>query len=449
MKNFITFWLLCLLTQLPTAILCEDSKNYGEYYNNARQLERESSKNQDLWPLALTSYLNAYNQDPTRAEPLIRIAQHYYISGQNNLAYIFAKNACTIATPEQNGPENELYTYTRYDILGICAWYAQAYDEGEAAIKKALEYDPDNDHLKNNLRFYIERKCQEHPKIVGLLPARNESAIIEQCLHALSFYTDAIIYLDDASDDNSIAIVEACAKKYNIEKIIKKEVWLRDEPADRNALLKAGREIGGTHFIVIDADEIFTANCRHNDMLRERIKSLKPGDRLLLNWIHLWKSANLFRSDEGWRYRFKDFIFCDDGYCSYNSDFIHTSRTPLGLSGKSHYLDCNTYGMLHFQFINWANLIKKQSWYKCLERIRLPAKSIDAINERYLFSMDTSNVETSPIEIIWVSDYDFYNPNLFNMQEEWRTVQIKEWVQEYGKDYFNGLDFWDLDIENV
>ena len=150
---------------------------------------------------------------------------------------------------------------TRYDLLGICAWYAQAFDDGEAAIKKALELNPGNQHLKNNLNYYIERKIRTNMKIVGLIPARNESKIIEQCLHALSFYTDAIIYLDDASDDNSVAIVESVADKYRVEKIIKKKIWKRDEPGDRNALLKAGREIGGTHFIVIDADEMLTSNC--------------------------------------------------------------------------------------------------------------------------------------------------------------------------------------------
>ena len=68
------------------------------------------------------------------------------------------------------------------------------------------------------------------------------------------------------------------------------------------------------------------------------------------------------------------------------------------------------YGMLHFQFINWPNVVKKQSWYKCLERIRTPEKSIDAINQRYVFSMDTSHEETSPVKSIWFNGYDFFNP---------------------------------------
>jgi glycosyltransferase involved in cell wall biosynthesis len=447
-KNRMLFvYMLALL--LNNFLLYNAQYDYDEYYSIAKQLDEKSSSSHDTWPLALAHYLNAYCQNQDRAEPLVRIAQHYYKAGQNSLAYLFAQNACLIPYDPQKSLEQELYTYVRYDLIGICAWYLKKYDEGETAIKTALTFHPDDEHLKDNLKFYIKRKCHEHQKIVGLIPARNESKIIEQCLHALAYYTDAIVYLDDASDDNSIEIVESVASQYHIEKIIKKKKWQRDEPGDRNTLLNAGREIGGTHFIVIDADEILTSNCSQNDFLRNSIKELNPGDRLLLNWIHLWKNPDFFRSDEDWRYRYKDFIFCDDGLCTYASDFIHTSRTPTNLSGISHYLDGNTYGMLHFQFINWSNLVVKQSWYKCLERIKTPEKSIEAINNRYLFSMDITHVETSKIRAEWFKFYDFYDPYIFDAQEEWRAEQIKQWVKQWGKDYFEGLYFWGLDIENL
>lgn len=449
MKKVVSLCLLSLSLLSGIIVPCDNPNSFSDYYTNARQLEMDRSTTDCTWPLALTYYLKAYCQNPNRAEPLVRIAQHYYSTGENNLTYFFALKACQIPYPEEGTEEKELYEYTRYDILGICAWYAKEYDVGEAALKKALELNPDDQHFKNNLKYYIERKSHEHPKIVGLIPARNESKVIEQCLHALSFYTDAIVYLDDASEDDSVALVQSVATKYNVEKIIKKEVWQRDEPGDRNALLKAGREIGGTHFIVIDADELLTANCLTDNALLKQIKALHPGDRLMLNWVHLWKNADFFRSDEGWRYRYKDFIFCDDGLCFYSSNFIHTARTPNNLSGKNHYIDGNDYGMLHFQFINWSNVVKKQSWYKCLERIRTPEKSIDAINQLYTFSMDTSHVETRPVDTIWFKGYDFFNPLLFDAQEQWRTEQIKQWVLLWGKDYFDGLDFWGLDIGNI
>ena len=67
-------------------------------------------------------------------------------------------------------------------------------------------------------------------KIIGLVAVRNEADIVGQCLKALSLYTDAIIVLDDASDDGkTVPILESLANECNIVQIIKKTVWFRSE----------------------------------------------------------------------------------------------------------------------------------------------------------------------------------------------------------------------------
>ena len=169
------------------------------------------------------------------------------------------------------------------------------------------------------------------------MTARNESNIIAQCLKALSLYTDAIVYLDDASDDNNVEIVQSLAKECNIEKIIQKQSWYRDEPGDRNKLLTEGRKLGGTHFVVLDADEMFTANCLENDFLRKEILKLKPGESLRLSWIALWRDIQHYRFDKSiFTHHYKEFIFCDDGKSTYQSEFIHTSRKPNAINKKTY-----------------------------------------------------------------------------------------------------------------
>src|SRR3984957_17176063 len=77
-------------------------------------------------------------------------------------------------------------------------------------------------------------------KIVGLLQIRNEAILIEQCLHALSFYTDAMVILDDASQDDTVKICQECAQKYHIESILQNEssAWEnRSESDNRQKLL--------------------------------------------------------------------------------------------------------------------------------------------------------------------------------------------------------------------
>ena len=300
-------------------------------------------------------------------------------------------------------------------------------------------------------------RAQEKPKkIVALLPARNEELIIEQCLRALSKYADAIVYLDDASEDNTVAIVESLAKECRVERIIKKTVWYRDEPKDRNHLLQVGREIGGTHFIVLDADEMFTANCMKDNFLRNRILALQKGEMLQLNWVQLWRSVHTYRFDDSvwtgnnngsWTGNYGGFIFCDDGISSYKSDFIHTTRMPNvpKCCCIDDYKDGYTYAVMHFQFVNWRNLLIKQAWYRCLEHIRTPQKSVHDINRRYAPSKDEVGLRLAPSPAIWFEGYDFFDAAVFDKPEQWRERQIIGWFEDYGRDYFAELDIWDID----
>lgn len=282
-------------------------------------------------------------------------------------------------------------------------------------------------------------------KIVGLVPGRNESAIIEQCLRALTLYTDAIVYLDDASTDNTLDIVKDLAQECNIERIITKETWYRDEPGDRNKLLQAGREIGGTHFIALDADELPTANCLDNNRLRRIILALKPGESIMMNLIALWRSVDQYRWDNSkWSNEYIRFIFCDDGKSSHSSEFIHTGRAPSGLNGKTYILKPFPYCILHFQFVNWRNLLVKQAWYRCLEHIRLPNKSIAKINKIYAPSKDEHNIQLKPAPSYWFDGYSFFDPTVYDQPEGWREKQIMQWFGQYGKEYFAELDIWDI-----
>jgi len=283
-------------------------------------------------------------------------------------------------------------------------------------------------------------------KIVGLVPGRNEASFLYQHLKALSMYVDAIVYLDDASDDNSVQLVESIAAECKVEKIIKKDRWIRDEPGDRNRMLWAGREIGGTHFVVLDADEMFTANCLDNNALRNAIIALEPGDQICMIWIQLWRGLNQYRFDDSvWTWNYKHFIFCDDGACSYASDFLHTSRTPRDLKGNVKFMRGYDYGVLHFQFVNWRNLLVKQAWYRCLEHIRNPTKSIKDINELYAPSKDESNLRTAQSPVSWFANYAFFDPSIYQKPEGWKEREVLSWFTEHGKNFFEQLDIWDIE----
>jgi len=310
------------------------------------------------------------------------------------------------------------------------------------AIQNVLNTKLQNVRLED-FRF----KSAKSGKIIGLVPVKNEELHIENSLRALSLLTDGIIVLDDHSDDNTVNIVKSLAKDCCILEVIEKDTWFRDEPGDRNLLLNAGRNHGGTHFIVLDADELFTGNCLENNLLKHAIYCMNPGDQFFFTWIQLWRSCSKFRFDNSvWTWNMKAFIFCDDGECYYESEFIHTGRTPANLDGTYYFFKTYDYGLMHFQFVNWHNLLVKQAWYRMLELIRQPHISTTEINIKYYPSKNESGLALQNSPYLWFEAYsDWFNPSKLAIQETWRTAQIHEWFEKYGVEYFKKLDIWDID----
>ncbi len=287
------------------------------------------------------------------------------------------------------------------------------------------------------ISFILDAK---QPFIVGLMPVRNESAIIDQSLRALACYTDAIVVLDDASEDNTLAIIESLATECKIKAIIKKTIWHRDEPGDKNLLLKAGRELGGTHFIVIDADEMFTANFAQNNFLKNLILRLNPGDRLAFYMFHIWKHSGQYRHYEPAQ---KEMIFCDDGISGYNSDFIHTPRVPISKQGALLILENCKYGIMHFEPINFRNLRIKYAWYMCLHKIRKSKFTDEQLNEFYAQLLDDSAIALHATHADWFA-YPFYDEKAYHASR-WEEQHVIDWIKEYGRDYFASLAIWDVD----
>lgn len=172
-------------------------------------------------------------------------------------------------------------------------------------------------------------------------------------------------------------------------------------------------------------------------MLRNLILDLTPGDQLAFRWVYLWRGVDYFRtdSDKGIS-RFKYCIFCDDRRGVYSSGFIHTSRVPR-VKEKKHRLE-GPFG-LHFQFVDWDNLILKQKWYRWLERVYQPKRPIEKILKRYLQSEDESGLVTDPCPHDWFETYPFLDPAVFHQPDNWRILQMKDWEDAKGVAYFADL----------
>lgn len=317
-------------------------------------------------------------------------------------------------------------------------------------------------------------------RILGLVAARNESVFIKNCLKALAVYTDAIVFLDDASTDNTLAIVESIREDCHIEKIIAKKNWVRNERADKQLLLDAGRALGGTHFIMIDADEMFSACCAQDQWLRKKILGLKPGQELVFHWVHLWDGLDFYRDDDVLSPReilpkggsqAISVIFCDDKACSYNenpvyglSGTIHVCRRPLnlrpkvtGLTEGGDWIRDFNYGLLHFRYSSLDAAITQKIWYMCLELVKKNEACPDSnfcdnawqVNEfynnsLYALSLNKDLIKLQPVPKEWLN-YDFFDGSNYANFASPRKGDILDWINKYGTEYFKDLDIWIVD----
>lgn len=145
--------LLSLFSHASYSLAAQEEEDFMQLYNTAKNYERVNN-----WQKALYYYLEASSVKPYRAEPLIRLAMHYWDVGKKELCFLFVNRAAQLPYPESDlFIEKDLYIFTRYDLLGRAAWYVGEYDLGQKAVCKALEARPDLSYLKRNLAFYRDR----------------------------------------------------------------------------------------------------------------------------------------------------------------------------------------------------------------------------------------------------------------------------------------------------
>lgn len=261
-------------------------------------------------------------------------------------------------------------------------------------------------------------------KKVGLVSAKGEGARIEHCLRALARIVDEIVYLDDDSPDDTLERVYRLEHECRIARVIESHLPDRDEGRDRNELLKAGREIGGDRFLVLDADEAFGANA--DEYMSAALEALEPGEALSAPWIHLWRTADCYRVDpcpwvDNWRW----VGFCDDSVSFYPDVWLHTRRIPMNAE-VTHKLPPEV-AFLHFQFVSWPNVLIKQTWYKFLERLRGNANT-QHLNWAYNQAMDETGLRTEPAKPEWF--HSFFNEADFMSLYTWRIKEMQAWKRQ-------------------
>jgi glycosyltransferase involved in cell wall biosynthesis len=277
-------------------------------------------------------------------------------------------------------------------------------------------------------------------KIVALIPFRNEDWILETCLASLRPWVDELIGCDDRSTDRSTAIFQEYGGIVVPSGMSPHIGW--DVCRIRQLLLDEGRVRGGTHFVCVDADEAITP--QGIGTLKSLIAQMRPGQKLLLRWLALWKHSRQYRDDRSvWSNNYKDFIFCDDGVARNDQTFLAEGRTP----GKNIPEQCikvapGCAAVLHFQFVPWVRFQMKQAWYRCLELIRAPQSS-NAINAKYRITLDDPAAQCRQIPAEWLDGLRIPE-GLEDLPPSWHRDAVVTFFDTHGVEFFEPLDIWHI-----
>lgn len=223
----------------------------------------------------------------------------------------------------------------------------------------------------------------------------------------------------------------------------------RKSNAPRIELLRLGRKNGGTHFIWLDCDEVFTYPFSKNG--RKIISNMTVGQKIQLRWLSMYKDFKYYRNDNKsiWSNMYKDFIVYDTSEYNLVKNLLHEPRTqgPNTLENTIK-LDLNKGAVMHLQFVNWSNFLLKASWYMCMEIMRMK-ENIMFINRKYFYTSFENFPNVKKIKMSWVQHIPkilFYNLNI-DTADYWYN-RFSEFFKKNSILRFEQLNIWHNDILN-
>jgi hypothetical protein len=281
-------------------------------------------------------------------------------------------------------------------------------------------------------------------RIIALMLVKNEDWIIGASLRmALEWCDGAVIMDDDSKDGTMDEILDICAASPKDTSVILKsssfEYW--NEMDLRQELLVAGREFKGTHYALIDADEMITANILPD--IRGIFSEIQIGEVLNVPMVPIWRDLDHYRNDASvWSRSQLSIGFADTPALHWKArnGYHHHHRAPFGVSTQRMHPLANG-GAMHLQFANWKRLKAKHAWYKMTEKLRWPDKEpVHKLNAKYNQALDETNIKVSQCPKDWWKEDHKQRINLDG--QPWFEEECRKLLEEHGPEKFEGLELW-------
>ena len=313
--------------------------------------------------------------------------------------------------------------------------------------------------------------------LIGLMVCKNEEWVLEASLRSALRWVDELVVVDHESTDGTMSIINRVCEEFPLRvnysrwtKTKKEKTFTRygengrplpdgytreieidvpdenykwwDEMDVRQHSLELGRKHGGTHFAIIDAAEIMTANAM--SFVRSWFSWLQPGQIVEVPMLAM-RSLHAYQDDDSvWSRAFLTLGFSDikniiswkpaiDGY-------HHHHRAPYGITKNPlrSWTDKSLGGVMHLQWCNERRLKAKHVLYRMIDHLRWPNRETpEELNRKYNEAL-IAPVKTSAVNPAW---WNGNNQDLINTNGwPWQDMEARRLINEYGKEAFAGLD---------
>lgn len=276
-------------------------------------------------------------------------------------------------------------------------------------------------------------------RIIGLMVLRNESWIIGASLRAALKWVDGVAILLDRCTDRTVDIIREIARETGADILVSEtdpsEHWA--EMTHRQKNLEDARTMGGTHYAIIDADEILT----HNNLehVRGWFEALKDGEVLDVPMIAPWKSLDVYSPHTRGiiTLGFKDMPGM--GWAPRGEEqYHHHNRPPHGMTARRT-VECEG-GVFHLQWAAWERMKFKHIHYMMSETVRW-SYSAQEINDKYhWFDKPPHGEDLKAVPAEW---WGLYCKSLIKLNAPvWYERECRRMAKAYGESVFSQLDLF-------
>lgn len=281
-------------------------------------------------------------------------------------------------------------------------------------------------------------------KLVAMMLVRNEEWVIEAAFRAAARWCDVIVVGFHACTDRTMEIVTEVHKD-----LPKTEVWAMQYPDGhqwnemdlRQYLFSSARKAGGTHFALVDGDEILTGDL--HGTIRAAIADLKAGQSLEVPMRSMRTLDDYQADDSVWARASITVAFSDrpDLHWGAAGDgYQHHARAPRGSKvGVTMARTAAIGGVMHLQFANRRRLLAKHVLYRMVDHLRWPNREDQLqLNSKYDLALKTDGILTKKAPPQWWRDVAKETILLDGVP--WQEDEIKRLITEHGRERFAGLD---------